>query len=214
MNKISLTEYLCDFIVAVKYENLPKKTINIAKLSLLDFYGSTIAGSSTKAGKIFFDTFCDLGEKKESTILGSGNKTSSLIAAFINAGCSHILEFDDIHKGSTVHPAAPIIPVCIALSEKFNLSGKRLIEAIVAGYDTAIRIGEAVNPSHYYYWHNTATCGVFGAAAAAGKLLDLNKDELVNALGNAGSLAAGLWEFISEGAMTKHLHPANAAKNG
>jgi 2-methylcitrate dehydratase PrpD len=214
MNKKSLTEILSEFVVATKYENFPEKTVNIAKLSLLDFYGSTIAGSSTKAGKIFLDSLCDLDGKGESTILGNGNKTTSLIAAFINAGCCHILEFDDIHKGSTVHPGAPIMPVCVALAEKHNLSGKRLIEAIVTGYEIAIRIGEAVNPSHYYYWHNTGTCGVFGAAAAAGKLLDLNKTQLVHALGNAGSIAAGLWEFISEGAMTKHLHPANAAKNG
>ncbi|MEM0143313.1 MAG: MmgE/PrpD family protein, partial [Candidatus Parvarchaeum sp.] len=211
----SLTEILSEFVLETHYDNLPNFTKKITKLSLLDFFGSTIAGSNTKAGKIFIKTFEDFGCKNgEATIIGNGYKTSVADAAFINGGCCHILELDDIHKASTVHPAAPIIPAALAIAEKLSLNGNGLIEAIVVGYDVAIRIGEAVNPSHYYYWHNTATCGTFGAAAAAGKVLNLTKDELVDALGNAGSIAAGLWEFLRDGAMTKHLHPANAAKNG
>lgn len=210
----SLTEILGTFIIETKYENLTEEIKDITKLSILDFLGSTIAGSKTKAGKIFLKFIEDSGGKAESTVLGNGKRTSVINAAFANGGCCHILELDDIHKASTVHAAAPIISAALALTEKLNLGGRELIEAVVAGYEVAIRIGEAVNPSHYYYWHNTATCGTFGAAAAAGKLLGLNKDELVHALGNAGSIAAGLWEFLRDGAMTKHLHPANAAKNG
>jgi len=214
MGDKSLTEILSTFIIETKFENFSESIKHITKLSILDFLGSTIAGSKTKAGKIFLKHLDDLGGKAESTVIGNGKKTSVVNAAFANGGCCHILELDDTHKASTVHAAAPVIPAALALSEKLNLGGKELIEAVVVGYEVAIRIGEAVNPSHYYYWHNTATCGTFGAAAATGKLLELNKNEIVNALGNAGSTAAGLWEFLIDGAMTKHLHPANAAENG
>jgi 2-methylcitrate dehydratase PrpD len=210
----SLTEILSNFIIETRYENFKTEIIHITKFSLLDFVGSTIAGSKTKVGKILLKFIDDLGGNADSTVIGSGDKTSLTNAAFVNGGCCHILELDDIHKASTVHAAAPVIPPTLALTEKLNLSGKDLITAIIIGYEVAIRIGEAVNPTHYYYWHNTGTCGTFGAAAAAGKLLSLNKQELVNALGNAGSTAAGLWEFLRDGAMTKHLHPANAARNG
>lgn len=214
MAERSLTEILSNFIIETKYENFKTETLYITKLTILDFLGSVIAGSKTKVGKIFLKFANDSGGKAESTIIGNGKKTSVVNAAFANGGCCHILELDDIHKASTVHAAAPVIPTALAMTEKLNLSGKDLITAIIVGYEVAIRIGEAVNPSHYYYWHNTGTCGTFGAAAAAGTLLGLNKQELVNALGNAGSTAAGLWEFLRDGAMTKHLHPANAAKNG
>ncbi|HET7627756.1 MAG TPA: MmgE/PrpD family protein, partial [Bacillales bacterium] len=85
---------------------------------------------------------------------------------------------------------------------------------VAIGYEVCYRIGEAVTPSHYYYWHNTATCGTFGAAAAVAKLLRLNEEQIIHTLGNAGTQAAGLWEFIEDGAMSKQLHPAKAAYNG
>ena len=93
-------------------------------------------------------------------------------------------------------------------------NGKQLIEAVALGFEIGIRIGEAVTPSHYEIFHTTGTVGTFGAAAAAGKLLGLTEDEMVHALGSAGTQAAGLWEFIEEGAMSKQLHPAKAAANG
>src|SRR5699024_2356215 len=100
------------------------------------------------------------------------------------------------------------------LTSDLNKTGIDLITAVVIGYEVCYRIGEAVTPSHYYHWHNTATCGTFGAAAAAAKLLDLDEEQTVHALGNAGTQAAGLWEFIEDGAMTKQLHPGKAAMNG
>jgi 2-methylcitrate dehydratase PrpD len=107
-----------------------------------------------------------------------------------------------------------VIPAALSLAEKSGADGKRLITAIVSGYEADIRIGEAVGPSHYNYWHNTGTCGAFGAAAASGNILGLNRDQMANALGSAGTQTSGLWQFMAEKAMSKHLHPGRAASTG
>jgi 2-methylcitrate dehydratase PrpD len=127
---------------------------------------------------------------------------------------SHIVELDDVHRNSILHPAATTIPAALSLAECNEIDGRMLTSAIVAGYEAGIRVGEAVGRSHYEFWHNTGTCGTFGAAAASGKIFGLDMDEMANTLGNAGTQAAGLWQFQAEGAMSKHLHPGRAASNG
>ncbi len=119
-----------------------------------------------------------------------------------------------MHRGSTLHGAAPIIPAALAVAEREGASGRAFITAVVLGYDAAFRIGEAVNPSHYQYWHPTGTVATFGAAVAAGRTLGLNAAQMRDALGSAGTQAAGLWEFNADGAMSKALHPGKAAMNG
>jgi 2-methylcitrate dehydratase PrpD len=94
------------------------------------------------------------------------------------------------------------------------VDGRAFLAAVAVGYEAAFRIGEAVNPSHYYFFHPTGTVATFGAAAAAGSLLHLTADQMANALGSAGTQAAALWEFNADGAMSKHLHPGKAAMNG
>ena len=127
---------------------------------------------------------------------------------------AHILEFDDVHKGSTLHGAAPIIPAALAVAERERADGQALLLAVVLGYEAALRVGEAVNPSHYRYWHPTGTAATFGAAVAAGAILRLDAPAMRDAMGSAGTQAAGLWEFNADGAMSKHLHPGKAAFNG
>jgi 2-methylcitrate dehydratase PrpD len=136
------------------------------------------------------------------------------MAALVNAAASHVVEMDDLHKGSILHPAAPVIPAALAMAEREGASGQELLTAIAVGYEVAVRVGEAMGPSHYEFWHTTGTCGTFGAAAAAGRILGLAKPELAMALGSAGTQAAGLWEFLIDGAMSKQLHPAKAAADG
>jgi 2-methylcitrate dehydratase PrpD len=121
---------------------------------------------------------------------------------------------DDVHKGSTLHPAAPVIPAALAVAERERADGRSFLLAVTLGYETALRVGEAVNPSHYRFWHPTGTAATFGAAAAAGSLLGLDPDRMVDALGSAGTQASGLWEFNADGTMSKHLHPGKAAMNG
>src|SRR5580700_4238753 len=144
----------------------------------------------------------------------NGGRSSAAGAALANGVASHILEFDDVHKGSTLHAAAPVIPAALAVAEREHADGRAFMLAVALGYEAALRIGEAVNPSHYRYWHPTGTAATFGAAVAAGSLMKLSPPQMVDALGSAGTQAAGLWEFNADGAMSKHLHPGKAAFNG
>ena len=155
----------------------------------------------------------DQGGAPQATLIPYGEKTSALNAALANGIACHILELDDVHRGAIIHAAAAVMPAALAAAQLIRSNGRALVEAIVVGYEVAIRVGEAVTPSHYYFWHTTATCGTFGACAAACKLLALDKEQTVWALGNAGTQAAGLWEFLRDGAMSKHLHPGKAAQN-
>ncbi|GAW92816.1 MmgE/PrpD family protein [Calderihabitans maritimus] len=209
-----ISKELASFIYRTNFSSLPPEVIEYAKLCILDWLGSALAGSDKLPGKILSQLVTKLGGTPQATVLTDGSKNSCLHAALVNGAISHTVELDDVHKGSIFHPAAPIIPAALAAAEMKGAGGKELLTAVVIGYDVGIRIGEAVTPSHYYYWHTTATCGTFGAAAAVGKIVGLTEEQLVHALGNAGTQAAGLWEFIEDGAMTKHLHPGKAAMNG
>ncbi len=209
-----ISEKLSKYIYETNYEHLPQSIIKLGKMCFLDWLGCTIAASNSVTAHIFLDLIRELGGNKDATIIPYGDKTSVLNAALVNGVLSHFLELDDIHKKAMYHPGVPVIPAALAISEREKLSGKELITAIIMGYETGIRIGIAINPSHFWYWHTTGTVGTFAAAAASGKALRLTKEQLVYALGNAGTQASGLWEFIEDGAMTKPLHPGKAAQNG
>nr|WP_285853148.1 MmgE/PrpD family protein [Sporosarcina luteola] len=195
------------------YEDLPEDVISFTKLCILDYFGSALAGISKAPIQMISEAVAEFGGNPQATLV-TGGKSSVLNAALVNGASSHVVELDDIHKSSIIHAATVVIPAALAVAEWKELSGKDLILAIVLGYEFSFRIGEAVSPSHYHYWHNTATCGTFGSAVAAAKLLNLDEEAFINALGNAGSQAAGLWEFIEDGAMTKQLHTGKAAMNG
>ncbi|MGO9017785.1 MAG: MmgE/PrpD family protein [Syntrophobacteraceae bacterium] len=205
---------LSDFIHSVNFADLGQQTIRLARLAFLDWLGSVARGGQEEPAKIAVSVLSAQGGKPQATLLSSGEKTSALNAALGNGIASHIMELDDVHRGSIIHAGAAVIPAALAVAEMTRASGRKFIESLVAGYEVAIRIGEAVTPSHYYFWHNTGTCGTFGACAAAGKLLGLDREQMVWALGNAGTQAAGLWEFLTDGAMSKHLHPGKASQNG
>ncbi|MEB3103622.1 MmgE/PrpD family protein [Ferviditalea candida] len=210
---MTLSRQLANFIVSTNYENLPKDVVEFTKLCFLDWLGSAIGGESKAPIRIIREMVLESGGHPQATLI-SGEKSSVANAALYNGAASHVLELDDIHKASIIHAATVVIPAALAVAQWKGKSGKDLIAAIAIGYDVSYRIGEAVSPSHYYYWHNTATCGTFGAAAAAAKLLDLDAEQTVMALGSAGTQAAGLWEFIEDGAMSKQLHTGKAAMNG
>ena len=213
MAETGITRELARFIVQTKPQDLPLYAIKKAKDCFLDWLGCAFIGSRSESARMFLELVQEQGGNRESTIIGH-EMTSCLNAALVNGAISHEMEFDDVHKASISHPGAAVIPAALAIAEREHASGMTFLASIVLGYDVATRIGEAVGPSHYKYWHTTGTCGTFGAAAAAGKVLELDRDGMLNALGNAGTQAAGLWEFITDGAMTKVLHPAKAATNG
>lgn len=208
-----LTRQLAEVLSATTYADLPRETRQDTYRAILDWLGSVLAGAVEAPARLAQQVVARFGASKEATVFGAG-RASAAAAALANGVASHILELDDIHKRSTVHGAAPIIPAALAVAEREHADGRAFMTAVTMGYEAALRIGEAVNPSHYRYWHPTGTVATFGAAMAAGSLLKLSADKMVDALGTAGTQAAGLWEFNSDGSMSKHLHPGKAAFNG
>lgn len=206
----NVTRCLAEFLASAK---LTGDAAEHARRAVLDWLGSVMAGSIEAPARMAQRVAASFGRSEEATIFSSG-RASAAAAALANGVASHILEFDDVHKGSTLHAAAPVIPAALAVAEREHSSGRAFLRAVALGYDAALRVGEAVNPSHYYYWHPTGTAATFGAAAAAGALIGLDADQMQNALGSAGTQAAGLWEFNADGSMSKHLHPGKAAMNG
>jgi 2-methylcitrate dehydratase PrpD len=209
----AVTRRLAETLAQTSYSDLPRAAIEEARRSVLDWLGSAMAGSLEPPARMAQHVVARLGKSDEATVFGAG-RSSAAGAALANGVASHILEFDDVHKGSTLHPAAPVIPAALAVAEREHASGREFLLAVVVGYDAALRVGEAVNPSHYYFWHPTGTAATFGAAAAAGSLMKLDAKQMHDALGSAGTQAAGLWEFNADGSMSKHLHPGKAAFNG
>lgn len=207
------TRALAEVLAATTYGDLAADVLEHTRRSITDWLGSALGGSIETPARIAQRVASGFGTSNESTMFGAG-RASAAAAAFANGVASHILELDDIHRGSTVHAAAPIIPAALAVAEREHANGRAFIAAVTIGYEAAFRIGEAVNPSHYFFFHPTGTVATFGAAAAAGSLLKLTPDDMLHALGNAGTQAAALWEFNADGAMSKHLHPGKAAMNG
>ena len=208
-----LTRKLADVLSTTKFAELPGSAVTDAKRSVLDWLGSALAGSLEPPAKMGRAVVGGLGASNEATMF-PGGRSSAAGAALANGIASHILELDDIHKGSTVHAAAPVISAALAVAERERSDGQAFLLAVTLGYDAALRIGEAVNPSHYRFWHPTGTAATFGAAVAAGSLIGLSPSQMLDAMGSAGTQAAGLWEFNADGAMSKHLHPGKAAFNG
>jgi 2-methylcitrate dehydratase PrpD len=186
----------------------------MAKNCVIDLLGCGIAANATAEAAIILEFVRETPSPPEATIWGTWEKSSALTCALGNAFISHILEMDDFHTTGFEHPGVSVIPAVIGMAEKYRKTGKQVIEAIVAGYEVEIRVGEVLGATHYYFWHTTCTGGSFGAAAATGKLLQLTAEQIADALGNAGSQSAGLWQFLEENAMTKYLHCAKANYNG
>lgn len=201
------------YVSELSFDEIPDDVVQFTKLCILDYFSSAIAGMNKAPAKIIAQYIDDTGGKEQATLI-NGRKSSVVNAALFNGATSHIVELDDIHKASIVHGAAVIIPPALAIAEWKGRTGKELLEAVISGYEISFRIGEVVSPSHYYYFHNTATCGTFGAAIASAKLLKLDEEKIIMTLGSAGTQAAGLWEFIEDGAMSKQLHTGKAAQNG
>ena len=125
-----------------------------------------------------------------------------------------MVEQDDVHNGAVFHPAAVVFPPAIAAAQALGRTGLELLTACVAGYEVGIRVGEFLGRSHYRTFHTTGTAGALAAAAAVGNLLRLDSEQMLHALGSAGTQAAGLWEFLKDAADSKQLHTARAAANG
>lgn len=210
-----ISKELAKFCAGLKYEDFSCEVIEMAKRCIEDFIGVAISGCRKPASLIWLDYLKSLNGPPEASLWIPGyQKVGYLYAACANGAMGHVLDMDDLHNASIVHLGAVTVPAALALGQKMAKSGKDIITAVVTGYDVGARVGEAINPSAYWFWHTTGVAGNFSAAATAGKLLDLDAEKMNHCLGTAGSQAAGLWEFMSDGAMSKTLHAGKACMNG
>ena len=208
----SMTRHFANRVANIKFEDLPQETIQMTKQYILDYLGVSIRGWTQKNMDIMSETLGNSADGTKAIMLNGkkGASNSVLYSAMLNAAASHSQDFDDLHNPSIIHMACVTVPSALAVAEDEELSGKDILAALVAGYEAGARIGESVNPEAYYFWHTTSTCGVFSSAVTVANLKKFNTDQMVQCLGTAGTQAAGLWEFVIDGAMSKTLHVGKA----
>jgi 2-methylcitrate dehydratase PrpD len=209
------TAELSRFLAALRYEDIPQSVVERCEDLFLDWFACTIAGRSASPIRIFERFAATMGPASgPAQVLTNRTTSSPLFAALVNGGASHVVEQDDLHNSSVLHPATVVFPAALATAQAIGADGRAFITACVAGYECGIRVGEFLGRSHYRVFHTTGTAGTLAAAAAVGHLLGLDADRMQHALGSAGTQAAGLWEFLRDAADSKQLHTGKAAANG
>lgn len=208
---------LAEKLRRVRFSDLPVSTVHKAKLHLLDTLGAGLAGSASPEAQRVWRGLGLRTYAGRSAVWGMPHDVSARSAGFINGVSAHALELDD--SGGCDHSGAVVVPAALAILPELAeaVSGQRLLTAIVMGYEIGRRVLEAAGGYEVHNglgWHSTGTCGVFGAAATAGLLLDLDPPRLQQALGISCSFAGGTWAFIHDGSQTKKLHPGRAAEGG
>ena len=205
------TRKLARFIISSRYEDLPESVRHAARRTLLNWVGCAIGGSGHETVNNAVSALLPFCGSGQASLFGRHERVDILRASLLNGISSHVFDFDDTHAHTAIHPAAPVAPAILALAEHQPISGRDFISALVVGIETECRIGKAVTPSHYEAgWHITGTAGVFGSAAAAGKLLGLDEQQMCWALALAAAQPVGLQEMF--GSMTKSFHPGQAAQ--
>ncbi|WP_193073357.1 MmgE/PrpD family protein [Pseudomonas sp. FME51] len=209
------TQALTAFLADLRYEQLPEGVIARTEDLFLDWLASALASQGAHPIPLFERYAQKMGPASgPAQILVNGQSSSAYFAALVNAASSHLVEQDDLHNSSVLHPATVVFPAALAAAQDLGKSGRELILASVAGYEAGIRIGEFLGRSHYRIFHTTATVGTLAAAVAVGKLMGFNQQQFTHLLGSAGTQAAGLWEFLRDAADSKQLHTAKAAADG
>lgn len=212
----AITNELARYATEVKFERLPEEVLEKAKQLILDLLGIALRASvDEESSSTVFAATNSIAAPGEASVIGYNVTMSPAHAALINGTLAHSLDFDDTHREGSVHPGASVIPTVLALAEQEALDGKRMLAAIVAGYEVLCKLAMALRPKSHYDrgFHPTATAGVFGATAAGANLLGFTADELNNAFGINGSQAAGSMQFLENGSWNKRLHPGLAAHN-
>jgi 2-methylcitrate dehydratase PrpD len=197
----------------LEYEDLPHEAYELARQCILDYFGVAVAGAGDELVRLLLDELTDAGGVTQASIIGHQTRLPALSAALVNGAAGHALDYDDVNMAMPGHPSVAILPGLLALAELRRSSGREVITAFIAGYETACRIGAALEPGHYNLgFHSTGTVGAFGAAAACARLLGLDAETTAMALGIAGTQAAGLKSQF--GTMCKPFHAGKAAQNG
>jgi 2-methylcitrate dehydratase PrpD len=214
---MGITAELVDFCQGLKYEELPPDIVDKVKYYALDFIGVAARGSLEEAGKAVFAMVSDLyPQPGSSVVIGTNIKTAAPFAALANGTSSHCVDMEDISNRASVHPGVVIFPAALAAGELAHCDGKRFIEAVVAGYEVICKLGIMQNPPDLYNkgFYPTGVCGAFGAAVTVSKILGLNKEQMLDALGIAGSQSSGLMEFSSSGGWSLRLNSGWPAHSG
>jgi 2-methylcitrate dehydratase PrpD len=206
---------LAAFAANLTFEAIPEPVVRRTEDLLVDWFASAVAGKGARPVESITRFAQRMGPVSgPAEVLVSRGSSSAYFAAMANAAASHVVEQDDLHNSSVLHPATVVFPAALALAQTLGSSGKQFLTAAVAGYEVGIRVGEFLGRSHYKVFHTTGTAGTLAAAAAAGSLLGLSPLQMQHALGSAGTQAAGLWEFLRTAADSKQLHTAHAAAAG
>jgi 2-methylcitrate dehydratase PrpD len=204
---------LAAFAVRTRWEDLPSSVRHEAKRSLVNGFATALAGWDDPALRAALAVFGGFRANELCSVIGRASRTDALHAASLNAMAINVHDFDDTHMPTIVHPTSPVAPPLFALAQMQRASGRDLLTAFAIGVDVECRLANAVSPWHYTRgWHITATCGVFGAAAACARLLGLDEERMLWALGHASAQSSGLVETL--GSMSKSIGVGNAASNG
>jgi 2-methylcitrate dehydratase PrpD len=208
---MDVTARLAKFVIDLNYESIPRKAVDTAKVAVRDCLGVALAGSREEDAKILAEVVRQENAREEAGVIGRGFRTSALNAALANGTAAHALDFD--HSFTIMgQPTAPIIPAIFAVGESLGASGRRMIEAYVAGFEVTGKLAHSLRDSPHDGWHAPSTLGSFGATAGCGKLLGLDAMRMEMALGITASMASGI--VANFGTMTKPLHVGLGARNG
>ena len=213
----TLIEQAADYWATARYQDVTREAVRLSKRFLLDTLAAGIAGSHSEVVEIAIAA-ARAGTESTSgsaVLWGRSDRLPPPQAALVNGTAAHAFELDDF--GGCGHSGAVVTPVVLALAASKKLAGQEALMALLAGYDLAARVLEGAGgyrPHNDLGWHSTGTCGTFGAAAAAARVLALAPSGFADALGIAGTFTGGIWAFLADGAMTKRFHPGKAAETG
>ena len=208
---MDVTKKIAEFVAGARYETVPPKALDNAKAAALDCLGVALAGSRDECAGIAAEIARRERAAEETAVWGQGFRSSALAAAFANGVAAHALDFD--HSFTMMgQPTAPILPAIFSLGESLGASGRQIVEAYVAGFETTAKLVFALRDTTQDGWHAPGTLGALGAAAASAKLLRLDRPRIEMALGITASMAGGV--VCNFGTMTKPLHVGAAARNG
>ena len=211
----SATRKLCEFLSAIRYEDIPRDVVLRTEDLFLDWMASALAGKDARPTRVMEQFGAEMGPADGAAeILVSRKRTSPVFAALINGAASHFVEQDDLHNSSVLHPGTVVFPAVLAAAQATGSSGREFIAAAVVGYECGVRVGEFLGRSHYRIFHTTGTAGKLAAAAGVAHILRLDAEKMQHCLGSAGTMAAGLWEFLRDAADSKQLHTGKAAADG
>jgi 2-methylcitrate dehydratase PrpD len=209
------TRQLASYLAGLRFEDIPEEVVARTEELFLDWIPSALAGKNARPVEALERFAQTMGpEDGPSEILVSRRRSSPLFAALVNAASSHVVEQDDVHNESVFHLATVVFPAALAAAQQTGASGRDFITASIVGYETGVRVGTFLGRSHYQTFHTTGTAGTLAAAAAVAHLLGANAETMLQAIGSAGTQAAGLWEFLRDAADSKQLHAAKAAADG